>query len=200
MSILITLEHAGVMKNIVGYRSLAGWYGITGIFNLLDVYDAITLYQKISPLLFIATIGFAAWKCYNTRSLTPPQVILAMLLLLMFIPTFGPGYSPPYILWFLPLIIMLYAFATRGLKRLLVISWIIAMLTYITEYAFFRSHGAFLTTMFPTESIMDLSNTLSGSRMQVIIRLPLFLFYILLFFATVKYLRRTTTMPQPAFS
>jgi hypothetical protein len=200
MSILTALETAGVMRNVIGYRSLAGWYGFTGILNVLQYRDAMTAYQQASPILFIAVMIFTAWKCYHTRSLAPVQIILVMLLLLLFITTFGPGYSPPYILWYLPLLILLYTFAPPGLRKLITLGWIIGMLTYTTEYAVFGSHGAFLTIWFPSDKMLEWSDFLSTSVRQVVIRLPLFLFYLLLFVASIRFLRKEPTQPQQVSS
>src|SRR5690606_25425406 len=64
MGVLFSLEPHGVMKNVIGYRSLGGWYGFTGVLWLLRAYGALELYKSISPFLFLGAMGFTAWKSY----------------------------------------------------------------------------------------------------------------------------------------
>ena len=192
MSVLFTLEPHGVMQNVVGYRSLNGWYGFTGLMNLLFPGDLMDIYQRLSPALFVGLILFAAWKCFRRRYLSPVQVINSALLLMLFIPTFGPGYSPPYILWFLPLIILFYVAVPYGLKRFLFLGWVIVALTYIVEYAFFDSHGAFLLQWFPSAEMQALSKKLGDRQTtQTIIRLPMFIFFLAFFLILVKRIKST---------
>ena len=196
MSVLFTLEPYGVMRNVIGYRSLGGWYGITGLMWGADAYGALAFYQRLSPFLMLAVMVFAAWKSFRATSLSPQQMLIGALLLVLFIPTFGPGYSPPYILWFLPLAVLLYAASGKGLQRFLLIGWIIVALTYITEYAFFGSHGAYLVQWYPTAEMQAASEKLGSRWSQTRIRLPMFIFYLILFFALIKMIRQPVRESQ----
>lgn len=198
MSVLYVLEPLGVKTNVLGYRSMGGWYGFTGIFNMLHSWDAIVFYQKLSPFLFLSVIGFTSWKCYRTVSASAQQIITTMLLLLLFITTFGPGYSPPYILWYLPLLVLFYAFTTKALRRLLTIAWIIGVLTYTFEYAIFSSHGAFLLEWYHSLNMMEWSDYLGDSLRQPMIRMPMFICYLVLFGTMIVYLRGLSGHGEPA--
>jgi hypothetical protein len=177
MSVLFTLERNGVIQNVLSYRSSAGWFGITGILNFLGEPKLNSLYRAISPLFFLGLLLYMAWRIFKIRVLNPTQIISIILLLLLFVPTFGPGYAPQYINWFLPFMIMLFVVSTNSAKKILKAGYCMVAITYLIEYAFFTSHGAFITKMFPTEQILSLSTLLSTQKMQVIIRLPLFIFY-----------------------
>src|ERR1017187_10435272 len=192
MSILIALE-PHVLKDTLTYRSFPGWYGITGIFNLMDEIHLINLYQKASPVIIISLVGYKSWRSYNINKLTISQIIIFSFLFLLFIPTFGPGYGPQYISWYLPLAVILYAISTENIQKILKIGYFIIALDYLIEYAFFITHGAFITKMIPTEQILSLSTFLTTQKMQVLIRLPMFLFYIFLFFSLLKSVKISET-------
>jgi hypothetical protein len=185
MSIIIALE-PHVFYHTMNYRSGPGWFGITGIFNLMNALSLINFYVFISPFLFLTFILFISKYTYNIKILDESQIISICLLLLLFIPTFGPGYASQYISWFLPIVVILYSLSTKRMKNVLIIGYIIASFTYLIEYAFFTSHGAFMTKFIPTEKIIFLSNLLSTKKMQFLIRLPLFLFYLMLFLILLK--------------
>jgi hypothetical protein len=189
MSVLFALEPHGVMEHVVGYRSLAGWYGITGLLSKAGWPEGMELYQKISPLLFIAIMVFMAWRSYRSELPSAKGVLVQALLLVMFIPTFGPGYSPPYLLWYLPLAIIFYTVSERGMRRFLLLGWVILCLTYTTEYALFESHGAFLSKWYPSAALSAFGEEAGSRGGQTVIRLPMFLFYLIIFGMLAKRLR-----------
>lgn len=189
MSVLFTLERQGVMEHVIGYRSLAGWYGITGLLFRTGWPGAMDAYQKISPVLFIAVMAFTAFWCNRKEALNSKKILMLALLMMLFIPTFGPGYSPPYILWYLPLMVILYATADKTLRRFFIVAWLITVLTYIVEYALFNSHGAFLLELEPSLRMTTLSEQAGSRQGQTLIRLPMFACYVALFFMLIKRLR-----------
>ncbi len=177
MSVLFALEPHGVMSHVIGYRSIAGWYGITGLMWTVGIPEGIAYYKLLSPVLFLGLILASAWLCFRRRALSAGQIITAASLLMLAIPTFGPGYSPPYILWVLPVALLLFVNADEPLRRLLAAGWIITILTYTVEYALLGDHGAFLLAMLPPGALPD---NIGSRVMQTLTRLPMFAFYILL--------------------
>jgi hypothetical protein len=186
MSIIFSLGHIGVTENVLQYRSMSGWYGITGILSLLNLADIVKAYQAHSAWLFLALFLLLMWTCHKIKILPPQQLIRLVFLVLIAIPLFGPGYSPPYILWYLPLAILLYPHSDKITKSTFVIGYLILSLTYITEYAFFSSHGAFIVKFFQTAGMQSLSDYLGARPQQVLIRLPMFLFYAFLFILSIR--------------
>jgi hypothetical protein len=186
MSVLFTLAPRGVMDHVVGYRSLAGWYGITGLLNHAGWERAMDGYQKVSPMLFLILLGVLCSWSMKHNAASPKQVLILALLAMLFIPTFGPGYSPPYILWCLPLLLALFGNAGKGLQRLLVITWLVTIVTYTIEYAMFNSHGAFLVIWEPSVKMMSLSEEMGSRKGQTLIRLPMFISYVSLFILLIR--------------
>lgn len=178
---IYTLAPDGVREHVLGYRSMAGWYGITGLFNVLHIYSAIDVYSRLSLYLMLALMVFAGLRLVRCTVLSPVQLLVAMLTMLLFIPCLGPGYSPPYVLWYLPLLLLYYGLATPVTQRLMVAGWGILALTYTAEYALFLSHGAFLATWVPGAAMYDLCTQIGLSHWQTIVRLPMFAVYMLFF-------------------
>jgi hypothetical protein len=105
-------------------------------------------------------------------------VVLATTLLLAWVPALGSGYGPQYVAWFLPLGVVLYAVAGRSLRLALLAFAVVAVLTYLVEYAFIGTQGAFMTLLAPHTAGL-IGQRLSSQSASTLLRLPLFLAYLL---------------------
>jgi tRNA A37 threonylcarbamoyladenosine synthetase subunit TsaC/SUA5/YrdC len=106
------------------------------------------------------------------------------------IPLFGPGYGPQYLFWSIPLLATVY-YATDdiAMKRLLLVAYEIAAMTYIIEYGFFPSHGALALQEWPGAITLVLyADNISTKGGETLVRLPLFLALLVVF---VKIARET---------
>jgi hypothetical protein len=86
----------------------------------------------------------------------------------------------------MPFILILFIIASKPMKSILKVGYVIAICTYITEYGFFISHGAFINTLIPSEQLLSFCTFMTTQRMEFIIRIPIFLFYIFLFVSLIK--------------
>lgn len=186
ISIIYVLAPEGVAANVLGYRSMAGWYGISGVLNLLGQIDWIDKYSAVSPYIILSFMLLVAYKVRSVSQLSALQLVLLLLSLLVFFPTFGPGYSPPYILWFLPLMLIHFCLSKGWLFKGMIIGLIVLSLTYIVEYASFNSHGAFIKFFDPSESTAQLCELWGQSKSQSMIRLPMFAFYVWYYIVLLK--------------
>lgn len=181
MGVIYTLAPWGVKENVLGYRSMGGWYGITGLLGVLGIKGGNEVYGALAPWLMLFIMLLTTWRVRTKASLSPDQLITTMLTLLVFLPTFGPGYSPPYILWFLPLLPIYYTIASPRTRKTMLVGFAVVALTYITEYGFFASHGAFMKAFDRSEHMSHLSDVMGTSHSQTLIRLPMFASYIIFF-------------------
>lgn len=186
MSIIFALGHAGVINNVIEYRSMAGWYGVTGILGLLDAGALTEWYKHLSPVIILTVLVYLTVRYYRKDTLRPELLLTIALCLLISLPTLGPGYSPPYINWFLPLLIILYGISGKRMRHFLLAGYIIVAATYITEYACFDSHGAFLVKFFPSDKMNHLSDVMGARQSQVLIRMPMFAYYLSLLWVLIK--------------
>lgn len=180
MSVLFSLEQQGVKDHVINYRSMGGWYGFSGLIHQLISVEALDAFHKLSPVLFVMALIGASWYCIRYAP-GSRQILQCATLLLFFIPMFGPGYSPPYLLWFLPLLLLQLASADRSLLRLSVLAWGVVNLTYLAEYAVLESHGAFLTRFITRPDFLQWVAGYGGKWDQTLLRLPMFACYLTLF-------------------
>jgi hypothetical protein len=180
MILIYMAAPTGVREHVLGYRSLPGYYGITGIMGLYGHNDAMLWYLNNSPWIILCYLALITTIVWRTHLSTPVQVVSATVALLVFLPTFGPGYSPTYIYWFLPLLPVYYITATRPIRVFLLAGLVIVSATYVYEYAIFGSHGAFLLQIIKDPSFRERVEPLGGRMSQVPARLPMFAWYVIL--------------------
>jgi hypothetical protein len=175
VAVIYALAPHAVLDNVVLYRSTEGWYGLTGIAGVLGLNRATAGYSKIlfpAVLLVWVTAGSVL---LTRRRLDARHAILLGAIVLLAVPTLGPGYAPQYAYWWLPLLVATYPLFDRGWRRLLLGLYAIAAATYVVEYALFRGHGWFLEAFFPSSHFIEQANHhLDQQNWSTLLRLPLF--------------------------
>lgn len=177
MSVIFALEPEAVTEFVIHYRSAPGFFGISGLLYLFGLQGLASLTGTLFQLLFPAALVWAAVHLYRRGSMTVFDGLSVILLILLAIPTLGPGYGPQYLYWYLPLLVVYYHFVSGRARQLLQFSYAVVAATYLFEYAFFRSHGAFILHLVPTEDALRFCNLVAQPHYQTLIRLPLFLAY-----------------------
>ncbi len=184
ISIIYVLGPQSVSEKVILYRSCSGWFGITGLLSNAHKPDAIEAYTRFFPKGLMAFL--LLWTILALRRSRPKgeELPLYFLGLLAAVPALGPGYGPQYIYWFLAFLpIVFAATSARSVRAAIVLYFVVAIGTYITEYAMFQSHGSFWVRLHPTPELSALSGKWSTQSGQVRIRLPLFYSWILLLLA-----------------
>ena len=176
MSIIYVLAPSGVSRNVLAYRSIAGYFGITGLLGLADLPLLSLLYSQALPLLLLVSL---IWLTVDIRKFRPrsPQFIAVFAAgVMLAIPLFGPGYGPQYLFWSIPLIAAVYHMTSDvAARRVILMSYAVAALTYIVEYSLFRSHGALAVQIWPRSPLLtSVAMRISTSGGQTLVRLPLF--------------------------
>jgi hypothetical protein len=175
LAVVFVLAPHAVLHDVVLYRSTEGWYGLTGIADAINLERATAGYSKIVfPLLLLAWIA-AGYAALTRRRLDTRHVILLVALVLLAVPTLGPGYAPQYAYWWLPLLAATYPLFDRRWRHMLIALYVIAAVTYVVEYALFRGHGWFLEAFFPSSHFIQAANHhLDQPGWSTLLRLPLF--------------------------
>jgi hypothetical protein len=118
--------------------------------------------------------------------LAPERLFLLVAVVLLAVVAFGPGYGPQYAYWFMPALVATYVLLDDAWRRLLLIGWVVAGLTYAVEYAFVPWLGWYANEIAgPSDWVTDVSEYLDTPERLVLFRLPLFLVYLLLIYAGV---------------
>ena len=191
LSVLYALAPAAVESNILAYRSFPGWFGITGLLDLANLHQLAEWYTRVSSLLFALGLTLVAVILSRRPRLSPSQLLLVATLLLMSVVIFGPGYGPQYIFWYMPLLVLSWAFWQGRWRVALGVFAVIATLTYVAEYGLLQSHGMLFIRMGLAGGWLQRSKDFGTPPAQTLVRLPLFLAYLVLFFTGVWSLRRS---------
>ena len=174
----VTTDPQIVVQRVLSYHSYSGWFGITGLLGLSGFDGAMRLYVQAGRLIMIGLMAVATWLILSRPKVDGPWMLRLLLALLLGIIVFGPGYSPQYIGWYMPLLVLLYALAGVGERRWLASAYVIGTCTHLVEYALIPSHGAFLLHWTSNPGIVHLSETLREPGAQTILRIPLYVAYI----------------------
>ncbi len=179
MSVIYVLGPAQVTEHVLQYRSSEGWFGISGILNLLGLQRFNPFYSLFFSFLYAGVLIASATYMSRCGSLSREKALGLVLMLALAIPGLGPGYAPQYIYWFLPLFILYFGIGGHQDRTAIIAFCAVAVPTYLVEYALFVPQGAFLhylTDRLPDSFYFNLS--LQGP--QTLVRLPLFLAYLML--------------------
>jgi hypothetical protein len=186
MSIIYVLGPEDVAVNVLAYRSAAGFFGISGLLSLAGG-ESLIGWSKLLFYLLLAGAGIWTTSLFWRRErVTAGQIILCAAMFLAAIPGIGPGYSPQYLYWFLPLLV---AVALAGNVRLKWVAWgfiVVAAVTCLVEYAIFPSQGAYLLNLLKdahSAATRPLALRLGwwiSPPGQTLIRLPLFIAFVVL--------------------
>ncbi len=173
MSVLHAVD-PGHLTRVITYRSLAGFHGFTGLMVATGQDRFIASFAAVSPFLILGALTAAAALVLRRKDLPPRTLVLLAGLLLLFLPTFGPGYGPQYASWFVAPLVVAHDRFGRGFRALLLVTYAVLVATYLVEYALLPSHGAFLLHASSARSLVEASKRLDSATSQFLLRAPLF--------------------------
>ena len=183
MSVIYVLTPDTVVEHVLQYRSAPGCFGISGLLHLVDQQGMARAMAKLFQIAYFGALVYTGYHFLHREAVGPRTLLGVILLLLVSIPVLGPGYAPQYVYWYLPLLALAYHCGTRRTRRLLVALHCVMVLTYIIEYALFHTHGLLVVYLVPTDTVKIahlLSKVISTGGGQTLVRLPLFILYLLL--------------------
>jgi hypothetical protein len=182
LGIVAALGPPNLISKMLNYRSSPGFFGVTGLAELVGATPAFGFwYSKLFIYCYLAIVACISVAVWWGQPSSRSTVLLATVILLV-VPTFGPGYAPQYTYWYLPLLLVCYAFSPTATKRVLLAFFIVAASTYLVEYSMMPSLGAFLPNALKNDRLYRLGDTLNSHKNCTLIRLPLFLTYLVLGF------------------
>ena len=189
LSVIAALVPIAVWDHVVGYRSYRGFFGLAGIVEEFGGVDDSTYatFFTIGVLVLVCWLGFRLW---HEPPLAPETLFLLVATVFMTVVAFGAGYGAHYAYWFIPSLIATYVLLDDSWRRLLLLMYAIAAVTYAVDYAFLPFLGAFAIELLGTPAWVDeTSEFLSDPATLVLVRLPLFLIYVVVISAGVRRLR-----------
>jgi hypothetical protein len=110
-------------------------------------------------------------------------VVLLAGVVMLALPTLGPGYGPQYVWWYWPGVLVGYAaYEARWWRRLLLAAGAVLVVTYVSEYLTGSGMGGWMDEAW--------GRRWEGMRGQTLMRLPLFLASLAVLVSGVVMLRR----------
>jgi hypothetical protein len=179
ISIIFTLAPQDILQKVIQYRSYGGVFGVSGILAATVPPSAARLVRIVLLLTLGAIVMLAALRTAREDARDSLRLVLLAAFLLIAIILLGPGYGPQYITWFLPLLVLTATSFDRAWRRILIVWGAVAVVTYVIEYLFIPSQGAFFFYAFPTIHV-DWAAQLSSPKGVTMFRLPLFAAYCVL--------------------
>ncbi len=192
ISYLYHLSPQATVDNILRYRSTPGYYGVTGLLFLFDLKRYLPIYTSFFLGALVLSSVSASYYFARSKKIQPEKLYLYTGMILLILTNFGTGYGPQYAYWFLPLLVVIMAVASRDLL-IICYFWLgIVSITYLIEYSFLNTHGNLLAR-YTTWNISNFSIKWSTQSGQTLIRMPQFcISVILLYFLSKDLLQRQT--------
>ena len=197
LSVIAALVPIAVWDHVVGYRSYRGFFGLAGIVEEFGGVDDST-YATFFTIAVFALVCWLGYRLWREPPLAPETLFLLVATIFLAVVAFGAGYGAHYAYWFIPSLIATYVLLDDGWRRLLLVGYAIAAVTYAVEYAFIPFLGAFATEVVGTPGwVEETSDFLSDPEKLVLVRLPLFVAYVLVIVAGVRRLSRELSGRDP---
>ena len=204
MSVLLALNPTVTLDHVIGYRSTRGFFGLAGIVTetfdrlaSIDVQDVYATFFTVALLVVVVWLGYRLWR---EPPPTAARLFLLVAVVFMAVVAFGPGYGPQYAYWFLPALVATYVLLDDAWRRLLIVAYVFAGVTYAIEYAFVSFLGAYAVAIVGAEDwILDIAEELENPGQLVVFRLPLFVVYVVVIAAGIARLTDSTTREPAAY-
>jgi hypothetical protein len=196
VGVILALAPQAVVDHVIGYRSTRGFFGISALVDeyflgeLTDI-DFRSPYRTVFTLAVVVAVAWFGRRLWREAPLSADRLFLVVAVVLMLVVAFGPGYGSQYAYWFLPALVATYVLLDDAWRRLLLVGYVVAVLTYVVEYAFIPWLGAYGSAIAEdTNWISDVSAHLDDPQRLTLYRIPLLAAYLLLVAAGIARLAR----------
>lgn len=139
MSIIYCMSHNEVLHNVLEYRGGDTAFGFPGVIRALNL-DVLLPLQKACFYLIGAITLLVFTRHFSDKTPKPGELILFSSVVLLAVPTLGPGGAPQYFSWFLILLVLCYAIYPE-LRKTLTVFFAVAAVTYIVDYGLMLELG-----------------------------------------------------------
>ena len=172
------------------------------LVELLDRFSNVDARARYGTAFTLAMVVGVVWLFRRLWREDPPtlsRLFLLVSMIFMLVVAFGTGYGAHYAYWFIPALVGTYVLLDNAWRRLLLIAYVVAGLTYAIEYAFVPFLGSWAVAMFgSSEWMVDFAEYLSAPHRWVAFRLPLFVVYLVVIAEGIGRLARTDERLAPS--
>jgi hypothetical protein len=151
---------------------------------LVEMLDAVSIdaRSRYGTLFTLALVGLIVWlgyRLWREPPLAAGPLFLLVAVVFMSVIAFGTGYGAHYAPWFLPALVATYVLLDDAWRKLLLVAYAIAAVTYALEYAFIDFLGAYAAAALGEPGwVIETGEWLNQPDRWGAMRLPLFVAYL----------------------
>jgi MFS family permease len=198
LGVIAVLVPIATWDHVITYRSTRGFFAVGGVlderfFGFAGWLDDVTgvdprvLHERVFTIAVVLALVWLCRRLWRSDPLGPERLFLVVATVLMVVVALGPGYGPQYAYWFLPALIGTYVLLDPSWRRLLLVTYVVAALTYAVEYAVVPWLGAYaLAVAENSDWLADAGDYLDSPHRLVLFRLPLLAVYLLVIVAAIR--------------
>ena len=115
------------------------------LVELLDRFSSVDARERYGTAFTLAMVAGVAWlfrRLWPEDLPTLSRLFLLVSVIFMLVVAFGTGYGAHYAYWFIPALVGTYVLLDDAWRRLLLVAYVVAGLTYAIEYAFVPVPGS----------------------------------------------------------
>jgi hypothetical protein len=186
LGVIYVLSPTDIITKVFEYRSQGGYFGFSGLLRLAGIGEFTRFCDSAFYFLLVLVMALISIWFWRRQSISDGETVLLAALLLAAIPALGPGYAPQYIYWFMPFLIATFAFFKGKFRFVLAGFAVIAVCTYLIDYALVGAYGSFLMKILALKnmklgvSLIPLAAKIQKPTGETLLRLPLFASYLVL--------------------
>jgi hypothetical protein len=199
LSALYVIDPESVSRNVLGYEAIPGYFGVTGLANLFGWITLWNSWSLVSKAGMLCVVGWIAWRQWEKKGpLGDRQLVLVVMLLLLGIPTLGPGFGTQYAVWSLPFAIATWPLFDRRWRILLLVGLVVTSVSYLVIYGLAHTHGMALARAIPDGTPSKWIDFVSSRRGQTLLLLPMFMVWLAVLVRGIGLLRESrVASPSP---
>lgn len=198
MSVLFALSPQAIIANVIRYSSVPGRFGLSGLAANLGLPGLLPALGAASSFALVALLVWGCVKAWSWTGATDRQMVLLAGLILLAIPTLGPGFGPQYAFWFIPPLAVSYLSGSTRWKVTLVVAYVVSAATYIVLYGFARDLGGALVYLWWSPVAQSLGATITRDGPRAWLTLPMFVSWVALLVVGIRELRTPAAATEAA--
>lgn len=141
MSIIYVLSPEQITQNVLGYRAKVFTFGFPGLLHLMGRDEFCNFVNLAFYILGIGIMALTWHHLWTRHSLSNCELVLYTALVLLAIPSLGPGFGGQYFYWFLPFLVISYACYPGIWRKLLIGFGIVSAITFLISYGLIPAYG-----------------------------------------------------------
>lgn len=193
VGVLFALTPKAIVDNVFLYAAVPGRFGISGITKNLGMTGMFEAWRIGATLLLLSLLAWGCIRAWSWTRVSAHQLVLLSGVILLAIPTIGPGFGPQYAFWCIPSFAVSWLTGSKSWRVTLLSVFAVTVATYILFYGFAWDLGQSIFFLWDSAIARRLGALLMKDGPRTWFSLPMFVSWVVLLFAGSRELRRPDT-------